>query len=210
MAEQAEAGAGGPSPADLAAAIAGLGDLTPGQRERCAVILVEALRHVPSAWGDLVSARGEVATFLAGEEERFALAAVEPCRGDVLGWVGCILQSRHAAELHPLVVDPRRQRGGVGALLVRALEAELRRRGVGAVWLGSDDDFGGTNLFGVDLYPEPLRHLVGLTAAARGHPFTFYRKMGYAVVGVLPDADGPGRHDILMAKRLLLDDDGRG
>jgi aminoglycoside 6'-N-acetyltransferase I len=85
---------------------------------------------------------------------------------------------------------------------VRRLEAELRRRGVGAVWLGTDDDFGGTNLFGMDLYPEPGRHLSSLAATAREHPFTFYRRLGCAVVGVLPDANGPGRHDILMAKRL--------
>lgn len=187
--------------------VVGLAALSPDQRERCASILVDALRHMPTAWADLASAQEEVETFLTNSAERFALAAVEPQR-DVLGWVGCILQSRHAAELHPLVVAPCYQRCGVGTLLVGTLEVELRRRGVGAVWLGSDDDFGGTNLFGVDLYPEPLRHLAGIAATARGHPFTFYRKMGYAVVGVLPNVDGPGRHDILMAKRLL--DDGRG
>jgi aminoglycoside 6'-N-acetyltransferase I len=188
------------------AGITALRDLTPEQQERCAVILVEALRHMPSAWPDLASAREEVESFLAGAD-RLAWAAFGP-RGDVLGWIGCILHPSYAAELHPLVVDPRFQRGGVGTRLVRHLEAELRRREVGAVWLGTDDDFGGTNLFGVDLYPEPLRHLPGLAATAKGHPFTFYRRLGYAVVGVLPDANGPGRHDILMAKRLL--DDTRG
>lgn len=189
-----------------AAAIAALRDLTPDQQERCAVVLVEAPRHMPSAWLDLASAREEVGSFLTGADRR-AWAALGP-QGDVLGWIGCIPQHSHAAELHPLVVDPRFQRLGVGTRLVRHLEAELRRRRVGAVWLGTDDDFGGTNLFGVDLYPEPLRHLPGLAATARGHPFTFYRRLGYAVVGVLPDANGPGRHDILMAKRLS--DDARG
>jgi aminoglycoside 6'-N-acetyltransferase I len=34
------------------------------------------------------------------------------------------------------------------------------------------------------------------------HPFTFYQKCGYRIVGVLPDANGPRRPDIFMAKSL--------
>jgi aminoglycoside 6'-N-acetyltransferase I len=34
------------------------------------------------------------------------------------------------------------------------------------------------------------------------HPFLFYRKLGYTVTGVVPDANGPGKPDILMSKRL--------
>jgi aminoglycoside 6'-N-acetyltransferase I len=40
-------------------------------------------------------------------------------------------------------------------------------------------------------------------ATPRGHPLTFYRRHGYRIVGVLPDVNGPGRPDILMAKRLI-------
>jgi len=49
-----------------------------------------------------------------------------------------------------------------------------------------------------------LAHLTsGYNApAARGHALTFYRRHGYRIVGVLPDVNGPGRPDILMAKRL--------
>ena len=71
------------------------------------------------------------------------------------------------------------------------------------MWLGADDDFGGTNLFGTDLYPNVLEHLSQLSPAT-GHPFTFYRDRGFSVVGVLPDVDGAGRHDILMAKRIRV------
>jgi aminoglycoside 6'-N-acetyltransferase I len=35
-----------------------------------------------------------------------------------------------------------------------------------------------------------------------GHPFAFYQKLGYEVVGVIPDANGFGKPDILMAKRI--------
>jgi predicted acetyltransferase len=36
----------------------------------------------------------------------------------------------------------------------------------------------------------------------RRHPFEFYQKLAYVVVGIVPDANGPGKPDILMAKRL--------
>jgi hypothetical protein len=34
------------------------------------------------------------------------------------------------------------------------------------------------------------------------HPNEFYQKLGYEIVGVIPDANGLGKHDILMAKSL--------
>lgn len=183
-----------------------LDDLTADQQERCAAILVEAFAHMPSAWADLPAAREEVGSFLMGGDRR-GWAAVT-ASSEVLGWIGCILQHPYAAELHPLAVDPGRQRRGVGTRLVRGLETLLRRREVGVVWLGTDDDFGGTSLFGVDPFPSPMAHLPDLAATRKGHPFTFYRQLGYVVVGILPDVNGPGRHDILMAKRLS-DDAGR-
>ena len=58
-----------------------------------------------------------------------------------------------------------------------------------------------TSLAGVDLYPDPLVHLARLEDV-KGHPFRFYLLQGYSVVGVIPDANGPGKPDILLAKRL--------
>lgn len=39
-------------------------------------------------------------------------------------------------------------------------------------------------------------------SSLRRHPYEFYLKLGYTVVGVIPDANGPGKPDILMATRL--------
>lgn len=168
------------------------------QREQAAAILVAALAHVPSAWRDMDAARAEVSTFVDGGE-RLAIAAIEDER--VLGWIGAIRHSSHAWELHPLVVDPAHQRRGCGTLLVGALEDEARRAGICTIWLGADDDFGGTSLFGVDLFPDVLGHLQRLVSTGK-HPYGFYHRQGYVPVGVLPDVNGPGRHDILMAKHI--------
>lgn len=175
-----------------------LDDASGPQREAAAEILMTALAHCPSAWHDMDTARAETATFI-GNPERLSLAALEGKR--LVGWIGAIRQSPTVWELHPLVVDPDRQGRGYGKVLTAALEREAQKAGICTMWLGTDDDFGGTNLCGVDLYPDVLKALSGL-APAKGHPFTFYRAMGYAVVGVLPDSTGIGKHDIFMAKRV--------
>lgn len=172
--------------------------LTADQRADCARILKAALAHVPSGYQGPGEAVNEVASFLA-DPERSAFAAVE---GEVvLGWVGRVEAYSHAWELHPLVVDPKRHRQGIGAALVAELEARCRARGVLTLFLGTDDEFGGTTLFGRDLFPGVLSHVPSM-APAGGHPFTFYQRIGFEVVGLIPDANGPGRPDIFMAKRI--------
>jgi aminoglycoside 6'-N-acetyltransferase I len=87
--------------------------------------------------------------------------------------------------------------------LLQRLEARARSEGVLTLYLGSDDDYGGTTLFGRDLFPDTMSHAATVEVTARGHALTFYRRRGYCVVGVLPDVNGPGRPDILFAKRLV-------
>lgn len=68
-------------------------------------------------------------------------------------------------------------------------------------WLGTDDNFGGTSLFGEDLHPDVLDRLQRLRVVSR-HPFAFFEKTAFLGVGVIPDASGIGKHDILLAKRV--------
>ena len=37
------------------------------------------------------------------------------------------------------------------------------------------------------------------------HPLGFWQRVGYTVVGVVPDAEGPGKPTILLAKRIERD-----
>jgi aminoglycoside 6'-N-acetyltransferase I len=176
-------------------------DLTPTQLAEAARILRDAIHG--ESYKPPGEAEEETASFLT-DPERFALAAVE---GEtVLGWIGGVRGYSHALELHPLVVDPPRHRQGIGASLIRALEAQAAAEGFLTIHLGADDDFGGSSLFGAELFPDPLARLAEIEPRGDGHPFFFYRRMGYAPVGILPDANGPGRPDIFMARRVSRPD----
>jgi aminoglycoside 6'-N-acetyltransferase I len=120
----------------------------------------------------------------------------------ILGWIGAIPEYSHAWELHPLVVRADVRRRGVGASLVRALEERVREAGALTLYLGTDDDrpAPGTSVAGIDLFPDVLSHAESLTVI--DHPAGFYSRMGFQVVGLIPDANGPGKPDILMAKRV--------
>ncbi|HXU99863.1 MAG TPA: GNAT family N-acetyltransferase [Caulobacteraceae bacterium] len=167
------------------------------QLAQAARILRQALPG-PMAYKGPGEAEAEVAKVL-GDPARFGFAAL--VGDEVAGWIGAARGYSHSLELHPLAVDPASQRTGVGRALVAALEARARAEGFLAIHLGADDDFGGTSLFGQDVFGEVLATAGQVTADER-HPLGFYRRCGFEVVGLIPDANGPGKPDILMAKRI--------
>lgn len=177
-------------------------DLLPADETRIdqtAQLLVVAFTHIPDTWDTFEDARAEVMeSFQPGRISRIALDEHD----DVVGWVGGIPQyDGNVYELHPLAVKPSHQRQGIGRALVTDLEQQARTRGVITIVLGTDDEFDGTNLYGQDLYPNIAAHIAGIQNV-RQHPYEFYQKCGYVIYGILPDANGFGRPDILMAKRI--------
>lgn len=178
-------------------------DLTPDAIplvRQVAELLVAAFAELaPGSWNTLSEALEEVAeSFGPGRLSRVALNAA----GEALGWVGAISgYGGNAWELHPLAVRPDVQGRGIGRALVRDLEEQVRQRGALTLYLGADDETARTSLAGVDLYPDVLAHARRLSNPGR-HPYGFYARLGFVVVGLLPDANGFGKPDILMAKRV--------
>ena len=179
-----------------------IGDLDPHDEQtvrQVAQVALEAFAHIPGWLKDFESALEEVRASLTAE--RISRVARDPA-GEVVGWVGGIPQyDGNAYELHPLAVKPGAQRRGIGSALVRDLETQARRRGALTLYLGADDEFGGTNLYGVDVYPNVLARLAAIRNL-REHPYEFYQKCGFVLVGIIPDANGFGKPDIIMAKRV--------
>lgn len=182
----------------MALTIVDFAELTDLQREQAAGMLRAGFAHMQNAYVQPGEAQEEVSTFIVDPDRR-ALAALDGRR--LLGWVGVIRTYEHAWELHPLVVDPPRQRRGIGTSLLKAMEQRARAEGVLTLYLGTDDDFGGTSLFGQGLFPDVAGKIPGIAVTSR-HPLAFYRKRGYEVVGLIPDANGAGKPDIFMAKHI--------
>jgi aminoglycoside 6'-N-acetyltransferase I len=178
-------------------------DLRPDNPEaitETASLLFNGFReHNPNGWPDMEAAFREVEESL--QEGHISRIAMDK-ENKVLGWIGGIGKYQgHVWELHPLVVDPDYQRHGIGSALVQDFEKQVKERGGTTIWLGADDEDNMTSISGIDLYPDVLGHLVRIRNI-KGHPYEFYQKMGFVIVGALPDADGPGKPDIFMAKRL--------
>jgi aminoglycoside 6'-N-acetyltransferase I len=170
-----------------------------GLIQQCAELLVEGFQHMDDAWNTLDEALEEVHGML--DPERICRVLVDES-GVALGWIGGIPEyDGNVWELHPLVVRVSAQRQGVGRALVADLEAQVKARGGLTIQLGTDDVTDSTSLGGVDLYPNPLDHLARIQNL-KDHPYEFYQKCGYALIGVMPDANGRGKPDIYMGKRV--------
>ncbi len=164
-----------------------------------AAVLLAAFVGDPTGWPDLASSLAEVEESLA--PDRISRAALD-AEGKVLGWIaGRSDYDGNVWELHPLAVWPDVQGQGIGSLLVADFEQQVRQRGGLTVWLGTDDLNSSTEAGGIDLYPDVLGHARALGNEAN-HPSAFYLKLGYVVAGLLPDANGYGKPDIFMAKRV--------
>lgn len=158
--------------------------------------------ELPLGWENLDAAMEEINDRLFKEEGNTFLAAVE--KGAVLGFVGILpIYRGKCFELHPLAVRGDRQRRGIGAALVTAIEKEAAKQGGFTLWLGADDERtpGETSFADVDLYEDLPRKIAEFKPG--GHQAAFYLKMGFTVVGVMPDANGRGKPDIFMAKKLM-------
>lgn len=135
--------------------------------------------------------------------ERLAFGALD---GEtVAGFVGAIPQYGITGwELHPLMVAEAYQGRGIGSQLLQVMEEAVRKIGGVTMYLGSDDMDGATSLADCDLYTntfEKIRDIQTLTA--KRHPYEFYLKNGYTITGVTPDANGIGKPDIWLAKKLV-------
>lgn len=165
------------------------------QRRQAAELLVENFDAYPA----MEIARSVVGTLLA--QKRVCLCALDE-QGNVVGLVGGLPDyDGNVWEIHPLVVKKANQGRGIGGRLVRALEKEAASRGALTVFLGTDDKTGETSLSDCDLYQDLGEKITHAENFGR-HPMAFYQKCGYRIIGVVPDANGCGKPDILMAKRI--------
>ena len=171
--------------------------------EQVAALLIKGFKaHAPNAWPNMAAALEEVQESFG--KDRISRIALDQS-GEIVGWIGGLNHyDGNVWEIHPLVVKPSRQGGGIGRRLVRDFEDLVRKRGGLTIWVATDDEDNMTTLAGVDLYPNILDHLAQIRNLRR-HPYEFYKKLGFVIAGVMPDANGRGKPDIFLAKRVASD-----
>jgi GNAT superfamily N-acetyltransferase len=167
--------------------------------DAAAGLLHSAFEGRSPSWPDIHSARQEVVESLS--DGRISRVAIDE-RGTVVGWIGSMPSyGGNVWEIHPLVVAAASRRHGVGRALVQDLERIVRQKGAVTLWAGSDDEHYETSLSGVDLYADVPAAIRGVRNL-KGHPYEFYLRLGFTIVGVMPDANGAGKPDIFLAKRV--------
>ena len=154
-------------------------------------------RHAPSWLPTMDRARQEVTESL--EPGRESLALVDTAQ-EPIGWVGVIPHSGGRVwEIHPIAVRTADQSKGNGRLLVEHVEWLAQSRGVLTLFAGTSDETGATSLYGVNLYENPLSALATLSCR-KSHAYEFWLRVGFRVVGVMPDEEGLGKPGIHFAK----------
>jgi len=145
------------------------------------------------------------------DAKRQVLRATEPDRinrvllspnATPIGWIGVIpINHGRIWEIHPLAISPAQQGHGYGRMLVQEIERLAAERGVLGLMAGTSDETGATPLYGIDLYQNPFEGLNKLNSI-ENHPVVFWQKIGFTIVGVVPDAEGRGRPALSLAKRI--------
>lgn len=167
--------------------------------QQMAHLLIDGFREHWDAWKTIDEALEDIHMV---EETGFVRVALNDDSTRVLGWIGGLPEyDGHVWELHPLVVDEAFHQQGIGRALVAAFEAEVKARGGLSIRVGSDDEDDMTSLANTDLYHNLWEKIANIENF-KGHPYEFYQKCGYTIIGVMPDANGRGKPDIILGKRV--------
>ncbi len=169
-------------------------------KKKAARILFDASKSVTNtSWQTVESAEREVSDCCNAEYLSIGYIAHD----ELAGWVG--LRPMYGTitwELHPIMVKPELQKQGIGTKLLNEIERMAKEKNILNIILGTDDEFGKTSLSKIDLYNSDIFDEIDKIQNLSDHPFGFYQKNGYKIIGVIPDANGLNKPDILMGKRL--------
>lgn len=152
-----------------------------------------------NTWPDIATAMNEI-------DECIDLPNI--CIGIILdnylvGLVGLRPMYKETWELHPLVIKKEYQGKGLGKKLLYELEIRAKKQGLIGIVLGTDDENNKTSLSQLNITETNIFDSIINIKNINKHPYEFYKKNGYIIVGVIPNANGKNKPDIWMWKSLL-------
>ncbi len=161
-------------------------------------VLFEASTSITYSWNTIELCKTEIKECL----DKFALVGFL-VNEELAGFIGLREMYEFTYEIHPLMIKPKFQNQGIGTKLLLEIEKIAKENKIPNLILGTDDEFGKTSLSKIDLYSSDLFLEIQNIKNLNHHPFEFYKKNGYKIIGVVPDANGKNKPDILMGKRIV-------
>ena len=122
----------------------------------------------------------------------------------LIGWVGLRPMYDKTWELHPMVIKHEFQGKGYGKILLNELEKMAQKKGIIGIVAGSDDETNKTNLSENEITKENIFDKIKNIKKYKNHPYEFYQKCGYTIVGIIPNANGLNKPDIWLWKDIRI------
>jgi len=168
-------------------------------RELAAEILYKTFTKInKDAWPDLESALTEVDECL--EEPNICIGI--KTGDELIGWVGLRPMYTATWELHPMVIKKEFQGKGYGKILLDELEKIAQEKNIIGIVAGSDDETFSTSLSEKEITSENIFEEIVNIKNYKNHPYEFYKKCGYTIIGIIPNASGLNKPDIWLWKKI--------
>jgi len=91
---------------------------------------------------------------------------------------------------------------GYGRKLLAEMERIALEKGLIGIFAGSDDETDSTSLSDREITAENIFHEIINIKNYKHHPYEFYKKCGYSIVGIIPNANGDRKPDIWLWKDI--------
>ena len=121
---------------------------------------------------------------------------------ELVGWAGIRPMYEKTWELHPMAIKGEYQGKSYGRMLLKEIEERAYLNGIIGLVVGSDDETNSTSVSEKEINGENIFEAIKNIKNHKCHPFEFYQKCGYSIVGLIPNANGQNKPDIWLWKDI--------
>jgi aminoglycoside 6'-N-acetyltransferase I len=126
---------------------------------------------------------------------------------ELAGWV-CLspmygkIENEETWNLQPLAVSTKFKGRGFGKILMNEVERLAREKNIIGILLSSGDEADKTSLSDREISGENVIEEIKNIKNYKNHPYEFYQKCGYSIIGIVPNGYGLRRTDIWLWKDI--------
>jgi len=162
-------------------------------------LLIEAFSGI-GMWPDLDEKEAEETVNECIEDGKICIGIKK--EEELIGWIGLREMYEKTWELHPMAISTKYKGKGYGKILLTELENIAYEKGIIGIMAGSDDQNFKTSLSDKDITENNIFEEIKNIKNYDNHPYEFYKKCGYSIVGIIPNANGVNKPDIWLWKDI--------